>query len=139
MASILRSAFVIGAFTMLLGPMPASGNGVDFFEDARTPGPDPLLYYGRITDQQGKPLSRVQVYVAIRRLSILIETHARSDGTYETHDLVKALEMIGEKVDPAQLELYVVRNGYRQAIPKTRAVPKEKRGRIKVDFVMVPR
>jgi len=114
----------------------SNANGVDFFEDALKPGPDALLYTGRVTDMQGKPIPNTQIYVTIDRLSIAMEVHGDSDGRYQTHDIRKALQMIGEEVNPEEIRISVKRSYYKQVEPKTQEVPRADRGKFTINFRM---
>lgn len=123
--------------TVCLAPRASWANGVDFFEDALKPGPDALLYTGRVTDMQGKPIPNTQIYVMIDKLSIAMEVHGDSKGNYQTHDIRKALEMIGEKVRPQDIRILVKRSYYKQVEPKSETVPLQDRGRFVINFRMV--
>lgn len=114
----------------------AAANGVDFFQDALQPGPHALMYSGRITDPSGKPIPNVRVYVEIPRLVITMEVHADSEGRYRTHDVRKAMEMIGEQVNPLEIRIFVKRARYRQIAPKTAGVPRRNEGTFVINFVM---
>lgn len=128
-------SFVVFTLAVLLAGS-AVGNGVDFFQDALQPGPRPLIYAGRITDASGKPISNARVYVEIPRLSITLEAYADSKGRYRTHDIRKALEMIGEQVKPSEIRISVKRSYYRQVAPTTENVPEQDEGTIVIDFIM---
>jgi hypothetical protein len=111
-------------------------NGVDFFKDALEPGPQPLVYTGRVTDRASKPIPNTQIYVTLNRLGIAMEVHGDSSGKYKTHDVRKALDMIGEKVDTSELEIFVKRSYHKQVVPQTKKVPKQDEGVIQIDFIM---
>lgn len=114
----------------------AAANGVDFFVDALQPGPHALMYAGRIRDTSGKPIPNVRVYVEIARLGISLEVHADSEGRYRTHDLRKAMQMIGEELNPSEITLFVKRAHYHQIAPKTARLPRRSEGTFHIDFVM---
>lgn len=123
------------AFAVSL-PTIAAANGVDFFADALQPGPHALMYAGRIRDPSGKAIPNVRVYVEIARLGISMEVYADSEGRYRTHDLRKALQMIGEELDPAEITIFAKRVHYHQIAPKTARVPPQSEGTFPIDFVM---
>lgn len=131
-----RVALVVFAMVTLFSALPVRANGIDFFQDAREPGPNPLLYTGRVTDKAGKPLINARVYVAIKRLGIALEAHTDSQGRYQTHDVNRALEMIQEPWTPEDLEIFVQRPFYKQVTPTMRRVPPQNRGKLQIDFVM---
>lgn len=117
----------------------AVANGLDFFEDAVEPGPNPLYYYGYVRDAQGRAIPDAEVRISIRRLGIILERRTGPDGAYQTHDIARALESIGEEINPSDFDLTVVINLVRRAAKASRPLPTEQRGKFRIDFVVEPR
>jgi hypothetical protein len=114
----------------------AHADGIAFFENAERPGPDPLLYFGHVKDEDGNYLAQAMIYVVIPSLGVTLQRITGPDGHYRSHDIVKALREIGEDVDASEIEIYCAKPGYRQVRPTRRTVPDKNRGRFEIDFVL---
>jgi hypothetical protein len=122
----------------LAGAGLAFANGEDYFEAALEPGPDPMHYVGFVKDPAGKPLKEAEVVVTFRKLGFRLETMTQPDGSYRSHDMVKAMKLVGENFSPLDVEIFAQRRGYHQVAPTVKTVPQQARGQVNMNFVLAP-
>ena len=131
-------ALIFGA-TMALGVAAAvvaiRANGAEFFE-AENDGKIVLYYFGQIKDSKGNPLDKLMVTVKAKNVDMSFPIRNASPGHFRTSDIGRAIEGLGKKVDPAQIEITVTKAGYKVvASPK---IP-NKMGAVQLDaFVLDP-
>jgi len=135
-----RSAFSKGLAVAALGaalavPHFAFANGEEFFQPAGD-GKVDLVYFGKVKDQDGKVLDNVNITVVVRALNMAVPISNDTPGHYRTPDIGAMLKEAGQKVDPAQLQILCMKDGYKQVKPAARLVPNKATGTIEVDFVL---
>ena len=117
------------------GPVAVRANGAEFFE-AENDGKVVLYYFGQIKDSKGHPLDKLMVTVKAKNIDMTFPIRNDSPGHFRTSDIGRAIEGLGKKVDPSQIEITITKAGYKAVTsPK---IP-NKLGAVQLDaFVLDP-
>jgi hypothetical protein len=112
-------------------------NGAEFFE-AENDGRVVLYYFGSIKDSKGAPVDKVMVTITARNVpGGTYPFRNDSPGHFRSPDIGKAIEGMQKKVDPAQIEITVTKDGYK--ITRAPKIPVDKTGAVQLDgFVLDP-
>lgn len=138
--NVLRSAALTAMVTLGLAagsPRAIFANGQEFFPADQ--GPVDLVYFGVIKDAEtGRPV-RDHAYIVIRDnlTSISVPFTGDRPGHYRSPDIGAMIRELGEKADPAQIEITLVVPGYEQV--KLTKLPRKASGAIEVGFKMEPK
>ncbi len=132
-----RIAAVVGA-AVLLG-MAASGplraNGAEFFE-MQNEGEAVLYYFGSVKDSKGNVLDKVMVTITAKNAGLTFPFRNDSPGHYRSPDIGRAIQGLGKKVDPTQIEVKVAKSGY--TVVRAPTVP-DKLGAVQLEtFILNP-
>ena len=109
-----RRAIAVAVF-VLLGTGMAWANGEEFFGSK-----DDVLdmyYFGSIKDPSGKVLDNAVVTVVAKNINMKFPFRNDAPGHFRSPDIGKAIKGLGKTVDPAQIEIMVVKKGYVLAAP----------------------
>ena len=119
-----------------MGGSPAiRANGAEFFE-AENDGKVVLYYFGQIKDSKGAPLDKLMVTVKAKNVDMTFPIRNDSPGHFRTSDIGRAIEGLGKKVDPSQIEITVTKAGYK--VVTSPRIP-NKLGAVQLDtFVLDP-
>ena len=110
-------------------------NGAEFFA-AQQDGPPVLYYFGNVKDSSGNVLDKLMITISVKNAGMNVPFRNDAPGHFRSPDIGKALKGLGKPVDPAQIEVKIVKAGYK--IVKAPAVP-NKLGAVQLDlFVMDP-
>jgi hypothetical protein len=113
----------------------AWANGEEFFGDK-----DTVLdtyFFGHIKDTDGKVLDNAVVTVIAKNLNMKFPFRNDAPGHFRSPDIGKAVKGLGKALDPAQLEITIVKKGYVLATP-VRLPGKAEGGIGPIDLVMKP-
>jgi hypothetical protein len=119
----------------LAAPRALRANGAEFFE-AENDGKIVLYYFGSVKDSKGAPLDKLMVTVTAKNAGLTFPIRNDAPGHFRTSDIGKAIEGMGKKVDPTQIDITIAKPGYKTV--KTPAIP-NKMGAVQLDtFVLDP-
>ena len=129
------ACLAVAALALSTRSMALCANGAEFFE-AENDGKIVLYYFGQIKDSKGTPLDKLMVTVKAKNVDMSFPIRNDSPGHFRTSDIGRAIEGLGKKVDPAQIEITVTKAGYKLVTsPK---IP-NKLGAVQLDaFVLAP-
>jgi hypothetical protein len=111
----------------------AFANGEEFFENEG--GETVLYFFGHIKDSKGKVLDNTLLTVAAKNVGMNFPFKNDAPGHFRSPDVGKAIQGLGKKVDPAQIEIKVSKAGYK--LVSATKVP-NKLGAIQIEVVMDP-
>src|SRR5689334_22522733 len=137
-AMSLRSVLRYGVAILACGALStglALANGEEFFGSKDTKLD--LYYFGHIKDTSGKVLDNAVVTVIAKNVNMKFPFRNDAPGHFRSPDIGKAIKGLGKTIDPAQMEIVVLKKGYRLAAPVK--VPNKAEGGIgPLDLILEP-
>jgi hypothetical protein len=131
----LWSRAVAGVACVLVGAGLAWANGEEFFGTKDTKLD--TYYFGHIKDASGKVLDNAVVTVVAKDLNLKFPFRNDAPGHFRSPDIGKAVKGLGKTIDPSQIEIVVLKKGYRLAAPVR--VPNKAEGGIgPLDLILEP-
>jgi hypothetical protein len=112
----------------------AWANGEEFFE-ADDAGSMVLYYFGHVKDNNGKVLDNLLITVSAKNVKMNFPFRNDAPGHFRSPDVGKAIKGLGKSVDTSQIDVNVVKAGYK--LSRTTKVP-HKMGAVQLEFVMEP-
>ena len=109
-------------------------NGEEFFE-ADDAGSMVLYYFGHVKDANGKSLDNLLITISAKNVKMNFPFRNDAPGHFRSPDVGKAIKGLGKTVDPAQIDVNVVKAGYKLA--RLTTIP-NKLGAVQLEFVMEP-
>ena len=100
---------------VLLGAGLAWANGEEFFGSKDTKLD--MYYFGHIKDTDGKVLDNAVVTVVAKNLNMKFPFRNDAPGHFRSPDIGKAIKGLGKTVDPSQIEITVLKKGYKMVAP----------------------
>jgi hypothetical protein len=132
--SVLRYGVAILACSALSTGL-VWANGEEFFGTKDTKLD--LYYFGHIKDTSGKVLDNAVVTVIAKNVNMKFPFRNDAPGHFRSPDIGKAIKGLGKTIDPAQMEIVVLKKGYVMVSPVK--LPQKSEGGIgPLDFVMAP-
>jgi hypothetical protein len=141
MASEINRRLFIGGATVGLvaaASVPAWANGGEFYEVHDDPNQKvALCFLGRVKDNKGGYIEDAEIIINVDDPALSYSIFTDHLGHYRTTDIgQEILDILGaENFDPTKIQIKVVKDGYKQVVPKAATAPK-KFGRVPLDFVM---
>ena len=111
----------------------AWANGEEFFE-ADDAGQMVLYYFGHVKDGKGKVLDNLVITVSAKNVGMNFPFRNDAPGHFRSPDVGKAIKGLGKTVEPAQVEITVVKAGYK--LVKTTKTPNKLGNAVQVEIVM---
>lgn len=130
--SMLKKIAVCSACVLTLSAI-AFANGEEFFESEG--GETVLYYFGHIKDTKGKVLDNTLLTIAAKNVGMNFPFKNDAPGHFRSPDVGKAIQGLGKKVDPAQIDIKVTKAGYK--LVSATKVP-NKLGAIQIEVVLDP-
>jgi hypothetical protein len=136
---LFRRGVVIPGVVVLLSGLLTAGvawaNGEEFFGTKDTKLD--MYYFGHIKDTDGKVLDNAVVTVVAKNLNMKFPFRNDAPGHFRSPDIGKAIKGLGKAIDPAQMEITIVKKGYVMASPVK--LPIQAEGGIgPIDFILKP-
>jgi hypothetical protein len=100
---------------VLLGAGLAWANGEEFFGSKDTKLD--MYYFGHIKDTDGKVLDNAVVTVVAKNLNMKFPFRNDAPGHFRSPDIGKAIKGLGKTVDPSQIDITVLKKGYKMTTP----------------------
>ena len=135
--SVQRSLFggLVLVFCAVLGTAFLSANGEEFFGSKDTKLD--MYYFGHIKDTDGKVLDNAVVTVVAKNLNMKFPFRNDAPGHFRSPDIGKAIKGLGKTVDPSQIEITVLKKGYKMVAPVK--VPNKAEGGVgPLELVLAP-
>ena len=99
----------------------AAANGGMFF-DIQSMRPPLLRYVGQVKDTRGKPVDAFVVAITVKNIDLTFPFRNEGLGRFKSPDIGRAIIGLGKPIDRAQIELAVIKRGYRTVSIQQRPV-----------------
>jgi hypothetical protein len=106
----LRALPLFVACTALVASAAGANGGMFFDVDTRPPV---LRYVGQVKDTRGKPVDKLVVAITVKNIELTFPFRNDALGHFKSPDIGRAIIGLGKKIDRSQIELKVVKRGYR--------------------------